>query len=359
MSVTVNSNELLEILKLTKPSHNIMLIGKHGIGKSQFITEYFSSMGLKVVTLFLGQMSDPGDIIGLPYKNEETGQTDFLLPYWFPTDNTPIVLFLDELNRARPEVLQTVMDLTLNRKLAGKSLPEESRVISAVNYGSEYQLTDLDPALISRFNIYKFVPSVENWLLWAAGHDVDNRIIHFIEQNPEQLDSQVTDDNFDDLENKSPDRRAWVRVSDIIKNENKLSNIHKKAIAGIVGTAAAVKFFEFSSKSDILTAENLLLCNFKDSQRMLVSYSVPQFSVLNEGIFRFLQLQKYDEKKKTLIAENLVQYFDFMEQKSMRECIANFSEYFSRNDYPDSILFILENCDSLYLRITDFIKSIR
>lgn len=37
-------------------------------------------------------------------------------PYWFPVDGKPIVLFLDELNRARPEVLQTIMDLALNRK---------------------------------------------------------------------------------------------------------------------------------------------------------------------------------------------------------------------------------------------------
>ena len=28
-----------------------------------------------------------------------------------------VALFLDELNRARPEILQTVMDLALNRKL--------------------------------------------------------------------------------------------------------------------------------------------------------------------------------------------------------------------------------------------------
>jgi hypothetical protein len=52
-----------------------------------------------------------------------------------------------------------------NRKLAGKSLPKGSRIISAVNAGEEYQLTDLDPALVSRFNIYEFKPTVQEWLL--------------------------------------------------------------------------------------------------------------------------------------------------------------------------------------------------
>ena len=100
----------------TPPSHNIMLSGKHGIGKSKIITDHFSAKGQKVVTLFLGQMSDPGDLIGLPNKDEKTGKTVFMPPYWFPTDNQPVVLFLDELNRARPEILQTIMDLALNRK---------------------------------------------------------------------------------------------------------------------------------------------------------------------------------------------------------------------------------------------------
>lgn len=159
MAISVNSKELTEILDVTPSTQNIMLVGKHGIGKSEILTNYFNKKGMKVVSLFLGQMADPGDLIGLPHKNEETGKTDFMPPYWFPVDNEPIVLFLDELNRARPELLQTVMDLALNRKLAGRYLPEGSRIISAVNDGEEYQLTDLDPALVSRFNIYNFRPT--------------------------------------------------------------------------------------------------------------------------------------------------------------------------------------------------------
>ena len=143
MSININVKELKNLLDSTPHTHNIMLSGKHGIGKSRIITDHFSAKGQKVVTLFLGQMSDPGDLIGLPNKDEKTGKTVFMPPYWFPTDNQPLVLFLDELNRARPEILQTIMDLALNRKLAGRELPAGSRIVSAVNDGEEYQLTDL------------------------------------------------------------------------------------------------------------------------------------------------------------------------------------------------------------------------
>ncbi len=139
--MAINTNELLKILAETPASQNLMLVGRHGIGKSEILTRYFQQLGIKVNTLFLGQMSDPGDLIGLPRLDEATGKTVFMPPYWFPTDGKPIVLFLDELNRARPEVLQTIMDLALNRKLAGRALPEGSRLIAAVNEGEEYQLT--------------------------------------------------------------------------------------------------------------------------------------------------------------------------------------------------------------------------
>ena len=114
--MTIDAKQLYFILDNTPSEQNIMLVGKHGIGKSRILEEYFSARGQKVVTLFLGQMSDPGDLIGLPEKNSKTGRTDFMLPYWFPVDDKPVVLFLDELNRARPEVLQTVMDLTLKQR---------------------------------------------------------------------------------------------------------------------------------------------------------------------------------------------------------------------------------------------------
>ena len=95
----INTTELLSLLDITPADQNVMLVGNHGIGKSEILTEYFSRKGMKVVPLFLGQMSDPGDLIGIPNRNTETGKTEFMPPYWFPLDGKPIVLFLDELNR--------------------------------------------------------------------------------------------------------------------------------------------------------------------------------------------------------------------------------------------------------------------
>ena len=358
MSVKVDGNLLLEILEETPAEQNIMLMGKHGIGKSQILEKFYSQKGCKVVPLFLGQMSDPGDIIGIPRKNEETGHTEFMPPYWFPTDDTPVVLFLDELNRARPEVLQTIMDLALNRTLAGRSLPKGSRIISAVNNGEEYQLTDLDPALVSRFNIYEFVPSVQDWLLWAGKNNIDERITSYIAANPKALDNQAAAEDLDSLE-KTPDRRGWARVSQIISGKDVLSQSHKSIVAGIIGGVAAARFFDFLDTNHILTAKELLLQSFDISLGKLRSYTTPQLATINDAVFVFLESSKYDDADKEAMAQNLTAYFNYLEAQKMREAMAHFANMFSGTSYPNALVFIIGECPELYAKMTKFVSEIK
>ena len=348
----INSSQLRFILENTPAEQNIMLVGKHGIGKSRILEDFFEERGEKVVTLFLGQMSDPGDLIGLPHLDEATGRTEFMLPYWFPTDGQPVVLFLDELNRARPEVLQTVMDLTLNRKLAGKSLPKGSRIISAVNGGNEYQLTDLDPALVSRFNIYEFAPSVEDWLEWARGASLDSRIISFIDENPEFLDG---DENYnsENLE-RSPDRRSWERVSSVIKKFPELTDFHKVLVSGIIGNRATSLFFRFVNENTIPSAKEILFGDFKSAEPKLEKLNVPLVSQVSSSLFNFIEAQSSEiensPEKTHCVSENLINYFEYLE-KTSKEAVSYFASLWSANEYPLTLAFIGANCIELYKKL--------
>lgn len=68
MNISISIDELKRLLTAMPTDQNIMLTGRHGIGKSEILTNFYAERGMKVVTLFLGQMSDPGDLIGLPNK---------------------------------------------------------------------------------------------------------------------------------------------------------------------------------------------------------------------------------------------------------------------------------------------------
>lgn len=354
----INTKLLEYILKVTPAEQNILLVGRHGIGKSKILENFYKRKGFSVVNLFLGQMSDPGDLIGLPQKNEKLGQTEFLLPYWFPTDNKPIVLFLDELNRARPEVLQTIMDLTLNRKLAGKSLPDGSRIISAVNNGEQYSLTELDPALVSRFNVYEFVPTVEEWLLWAEEVGIDRRIISFIQENHNLLDGTEFDKSIMDLE-PTPDRRRWERLSNVMQNMSEIGKLELDVFSGIIGDAAASQFYSSISEHRIISAVEILNSkNFNSIKIQLENYKISELAVINESIFCFLDVENYDSSSENQILSNLENYFELINKMESKEPMAHFVNLFTVSNYPHAVTTIVTKCQKIYNKIQEFILNI-
>ena len=354
MPIAINETELMTLLEVTPTWQNIMLTGRHGIGKSQILTRYFKEKGIPVKTLFLGQMSDPGDLLGLPNKDEKTGKTVFMPPYWFPVDGQPIVLFLDEINRARPEILQTVMDLVLNRKLAGRELPEGSRIIAAGNDGEEYQLTDLDPALVSRFNIYTFRPTVEDWLLWATRTGLDERILNFISANPELLDRSA-DTKEDQGLDKDPDRRAWEKVARLMENIPNPLPVHQKVVAGIIGVQAAAQLFLSFRKDDLSPID--LLTDFKKAKKSLDKYELHQLSLLNDALARFFETDKADTLDREMVRKNLKAYHDYL-LKNNREAYAHFVSLIDGTGYKKMLLLINKEMPDTYKQIVEFIQTL-
>ena len=360
-AIKITTTELIDTLRLTPPEQNIMLVGRHGIGKSQIVKSFYESAGLTVTTFFLGQMSDPGDLIGLLHKNEKSGLSEFLPPYWWPIKKEPIVLFLDELNRARPEILQSVMDLTLNRTLAGKTLPAGSRVISAVNEGEEYQLTDLDPALVSRFNIYQFAPTVEDWLIWANENKIDQRVIRFLQENSEYLDG---DPKLDRTEHagyntelaRTPDRRAWERVAHSLKGIKSIEPLHVKMIAGIVGINAAMLFAKSCEDSHLISADDVLL-RFAKTKTKLKKLQMHEIASLNERIIMRIQKGGFTAAAKKKVLNNFHNYVKLLLEQNESESCAHLASMLERPRYEKASQFLLVDTKILEV-LVDFIQEI-
>lgn len=334
----INTTQLLHILRLTPPEQNILLIGRHGIGKSEILTHYYERLGMRVVTLFLGQMADPGDLIGLP--REEEGRTVFLPPYWFPQDDEPIVLFLDELNRARPEMLQAVMDLCLNRTLASRSLPAGSRLIAAINEGDDYQLTELDPALLSRFNTYRFAPTAADWLAYAEREHLDERVIRFIEHEPRWL----TD----------VDPRSFTRLAKAIAPLKEITENEGPFLCGIVGAAAAARFLASLTGHSQLSGLDILT-SFPEHEAEIRSYRIHQLSVIHDGIFRYL-----DENPNCPSAyfANLLSYVRLLMQNEEREALAHLANLFASGTYTSAVSAIVTHCPEVYATLTNYVANL-
>lgn len=360
MAIRIDAHELYQVLELTPPEQNILLIGRHGIGKSEIISHYYRHQRqMPVIVFFLGQMSDPGDLIGLLHKDEQTGRSIFLPPYWWPDPDQAVVLFLDELNRARPEILQAVQDLTLNKTLAGKALPPGSIVVAAVNQGEEYQLTELDPALVSRFNLYEFAPTVEDWLLWAAQRGIDPRVMDFIQQHPEHLDGDTPDTDAAVVSAgliKTPDRRAWAKVATFVHFHRDLEDIHFKLIAGMVGSRASLAFRQSLATQAGLSPEHLLL-HFAKYRSQLKDYDIQDWVTLNERILWWLNAGHCPERRADTARKNLLSYLHYLRKAKHQESIAHFASLVQGPKFSEAMAFIAESMDLIDF-LSEYLEAI-
>ena len=190
----------------------VLIRGRHGVGKSEVVYQIANERNLPVVERRASQMTE-GDLVGLP--SVEGNRTSFNPPDWFKTacDNA-VVLFLDEVDRATPEVRQGIFELTDSRKLNGHCLHPDTQIFAAVNggeHGAEYQVGEMDPAELDRWTVYDIEPTVEDWLDWAKGN-VEEVVWDFINQNRSHLE------HGEDFEpNKVyPSRRSWKRLNDCL-----------------------------------------------------------------------------------------------------------------------------------------------
>ena len=133
----------------------VLVRGRHGVGKSQVVYQFAGHAGLPVVERRASQMTE-GDLLGLP--STDGNVTSWNPPEWFKTAcETPVVLFLDEVDRATPEVRQGIFELTDSRKLAGFTLHPETLIFAAVNggeHGEQYQVGEMDPAELDRWTVF-------------------------------------------------------------------------------------------------------------------------------------------------------------------------------------------------------------
>jgi MoxR-like ATPase len=225
------------------------LVGAMGIGKSQIVAQVAKELGIQLIDLRLAQM-ETGDLVGIPYL--KGNKTFWGAPGWWPEEGTRGILLLDEINRAPNDVRQAIFQLILadsegRRKLHTHILPKGWAVIAAMNPGGgEYQVEELDKAMVRRFIMLTVQPDVESWLLWAkenvelAGKEkpkVDPAITAFIAANKNLLNLT---ENFD-VEVK-PSSDAWTMLSQLREANVIPYEAEFEIMAGIVGKEQATAF---------------------------------------------------------------------------------------------------------------------
>lgn len=142
---------------------NVLMRGKHGAGKTSMIVEAFERNGIRWKYFSAPTMDPWVDFIGAP--KEKVGEDgipylELIRPKEFARDEIE-GLFFDELNRAKPKVLNAIMELIQFKSINGHKFNNLKFIWASINpekdedddTSLDYMVQTLDPAQKDRFHV--------------------------------------------------------------------------------------------------------------------------------------------------------------------------------------------------------------
>lgn len=252
----MNIKEVKNILKYVAEVNDALLIrGEAGIGKSQIVKQFAEENNYHFEDLRLGNQ-EIGDLIGIPVTYED--KTVWTKPIWLDrmlnTDKR-CLLFLDELNRSQVDVKNAALQLVLDKAIHQHILPKNTLIVAAINPSDSdgnYQVDELDTALLDRFLLVDVEADVKSWIEYGKSKGLNKIVLDFIAKNPKFLY------NKDNEKYATP--RSWEMVSKYVDNfVNTPSELQINILTGKLGASAGAKFkVFFDNWKNQVTVEDLL-----------------------------------------------------------------------------------------------------
>lgn len=145
-----------------KNNLNVLLVGPHGIGKTERVVEAFTRNQLNFKYFSAATMDPWTDFCGVPKErvDGDNSYLDFVLPKEFAYDKVECI-FMDELNRAPEKVRNAIMELLQFKSINGKKFDNLKFIWAAVNPEDDedtYDVERLDPAQEDRFHVKYVLP---------------------------------------------------------------------------------------------------------------------------------------------------------------------------------------------------------
>jgi hypothetical protein len=305
-----------------------------------------------------------GDLLGLGdfvlNSKGERVSTKFFTPNWLKelidycekNPKSHAVLFLDEMNRARRDVLQAVFQLVLDYKHFETILPKNMYVIAACNPSTDdYIVTDIaDKALLNRFCNIVFTPTVEEWLEYATKKPMDRSLIEFYSVHKNLLDP--SDLHVDIFENVKGTRRTVEKLGrfvELFKAERISDSILLEVMKGYVGKEVSGMLFD-KIKHDALekpiTADQILN-SYSEVSKKVEEYSDPNNSrhdTLSVTITELKNTELKDLSKKQF--NNLMEFVITIPKDLAKEFLAHLF------NLSDSMKDKMNECKKLFKRFS-------
>lgn len=234
---------------------NLFVSGLAGTGKTAIpyqVAKNYKDGGLDVCYLNLSTMEAP-DLLGLALIDEVDRVVDYATPRLLPflqrdpknpgkyLDRKPVLLLVDEIDKAKPELQNPLLEVFQSHTIAGRPLAIQGIVATGnlPDEGAHSQPVSL--ALTNRCLTYKLRFSFEPWREWAVSAGVNPLIVAFISKNQQELSRPPVDGDPTAYTRQSP--RAWTLAGhDLDKCPEASIEFQSIVVAGRVGMQAANSF---------------------------------------------------------------------------------------------------------------------
>lgn len=179
---------VIDLLTLLYHSNTpALLIGTHGVGKSEIVAAAAKMIGIECISRDLSLM-EPPDLVGLP--KIENNATTYFPPDFLPREDTRQgFLVFEEINRSPRYMQAACLELLTSRRLNGYALPKGFLPVACINPKTDGYFVDvLDSALMSRFSKIHVCAAVEPWSAWAIENGIHPAVINYVQTVPDALD---------------------------------------------------------------------------------------------------------------------------------------------------------------------------
>lgn len=219
----------------------VFIWGPPGIGKSQMVQQIAKERGIACLDT-RAQLLEPIDLRGMPKVDDKASLVRWIPPVFLPNEKVhgkEGLLFLDELNTASISVMNSCLQLTLDRRVGEYELPEGWQVIAAGNDSQHKAAVNRMPApLANRFAHIPVEPDVDAFCLYGQKRDFHPMVLGFVRFKKDRLH------NMDIGEKAFPTPRGWENVSKVLDREPP-KGMRFKLVSAIIGETAALELEEF------------------------------------------------------------------------------------------------------------------
>lgn len=309
----ITINELKTKLKMIlKPNVETtpFIWGRPGIGKSQAVKQIAKSLGIGFIDLRLSQL-ESSDLRGIPVPDMERGIARWMPPEFLPFkgikkfEGTSGILLLDEMNRARTDVLQAAFQLVLDRSVGMHELLDSWYIVAAGNLGLEdhTDVNEMDAALKNRFIHFEVDVNLNSWVEWAEDVEIHPDIINFIKGKASYLYYTGKEED-----NVFITPRSWEKFSHILRAN---SDVDPMKVTELIGpniiNGAAGHFMKYLESKEIVQARDVIN-KFSDKtsgvRAKLKVMQREQIYALNNEITNYIgQLKKHTKKQTSNLHE--------------------------------------------------------